>query len=207
MWPKIRTHAVTAILFLALGFALGRGCSPVPVTREITRWQVDSVSVHDTVRLARFEKSVVPYIGGEKVIDGPDPARPCGSYVFSTFIPWHSGDFSGVDSLSFLMDCDAGAVRNLVLGRSPLPVIERTKYVSKVTGSAEVVTLDANPDLFQVWASAQYDVLPLLLLPAPRSFAVSVDAGLFFRSVQFTVGPAFSESGLRLNLSAKTRLF
>jgi hypothetical protein len=206
MWPKIRTHAVTAILFLALGFALGRGCTPDVITKSVTRWERDTVSIHDTVSLARFERSVVPYIGGQKLISEPDPARPCGSFKIETFVPWHSGLFSGADTLSFLMDCDAGAVRNLVLGRSPLPVIERTKYISKVTGSAEVVTLEANPDLFQVWASAQYDVLPLLL-PAPRSFAVSVDAGLFFRNVQFTVGPAVSESGLRLNLSAKTRLF
>jgi hypothetical protein len=206
MWPKIRTHAVTAILFLALGFALGRGCTPAPVAKSVTRWERDTVSVHDTVRLVRFERSVVPYVGGQKVIHEPDPARPCGSFVFNTFIPWHSEPFSGVDTLSFLMDCDGGAARNVTLGRSPLPVIERTKYVSKVAGSAEVLTLEANPDLFQVWASAQYDVLPLLL-PAPRSFAVSVDAGLFFRNVQFTVGPAVCESGLRLNLSAKTRLF
>lgn len=203
MWPKI---AVIIAVFVA-GVILGsRGCAPDPVTRETTRWERDTVSVHDTTRLIRFERTVVPYLGGE-MVNNPDTAHPCGSYAFTTFLPWHNGEFSGADTLSFSSEECGAAIRNLVLGRSPVPVRERTTYISRVSGSAEVVTLEANPDLFQVWGGVEYDVLPHLLPANAPHWQVYASAGLFFRNIQFTASPAISPAGLRLNLGAKTRFF
>lgn len=208
MWPKVRTHAVTAILFLALGFALGRGCSPDVITKSVTRWEHDTVSVYDTVTFTRFEKTVVPYVGGDKIINDSDPAGAgCGSYAVSFWNPWHTLEFSGADSVGFIFDCNTGGARNFTIGYAPRPVRNRYFYYAKSSGSAEVVTLEQDPDLFQVWAGGEYDVLPHLFPSSKPSYQFNLQAGLFFRNVQITVGPALSPAGLQFNIRAQARLF